>query len=115
MRPQSFEDLVNAFLFAVLGFMSFSVFYSPQYVLWVLPLACFSTSRVMLISATTLSWLTYLYFPFSSDLRGVGQLGFFEPMIVAVSLLRLFMMFLAVKGLYGFEIRRRACRNGARY
>jgi hypothetical protein len=100
-RPRSFGDLVNAFLFAVLGFMSFSVFYSPQYVLWVLPLACFSASRVMLISATTLSWLTYLYFPFSSDLRRVGQLGLFEPMIVAVSLLRLFMMFLAIKGRHG--------------
>jgi uncharacterized membrane protein len=41
MRPRSFEDLVNTFLFAVLGFMSFSVFYSPQYVLWILPLVCF--------------------------------------------------------------------------
>src|SRR5262249_54578250 len=62
MRPQSFQELVNAFLFAVLGFMSFSVFYSPQFVLWVLPLVCFSSSRVMLISAIFLSWLTYLYF-----------------------------------------------------
>ena len=46
MRPRSFEDLVNASLFAVLGFMSFSVFYSPQFVLWILPLVCFSGSRV---------------------------------------------------------------------
>jgi uncharacterized membrane protein len=95
MRPRSFEDLVNAFLFAVLGFMSFSVFYSPQFVLWILPLVCFSGSRVMLISAIFFSWLTYLYFPISFDL---GQPGLFKAMVVAVGLLRLFMMFLAVKG-----------------
>ena len=45
MRPRSFEDLINSFLFAVLGFMSFSVFYSPQFVLWILPLVSFSDSR----------------------------------------------------------------------
>jgi hypothetical protein len=38
-----FEDLINSFLFAIFGFMSFSTFYSPQFVLWVLPLICFST------------------------------------------------------------------------
>jgi hypothetical protein len=97
MRPRSFEDLVNAFLFAVLGFMSFSVFYSPQFVLWILPLVCFSGSRVMLISAIFLSWLTYLYFPISYDLQ-LGQPGLLKAMVAAVGLLRLFMMFLAVEG-----------------
>ena len=101
MRPRSFEDLVNAFLFAILGFMSFSVFYSPQYVLWILPLVCFSGSRGMLISAIFLSWLTYLYFPISYILTMVGQPGLFKAVIVAVGLLRLFMMFLAVKEQYG--------------
>ena len=98
MRPRSFEDLINAFLFAALGFMSFSVFYSPQYVLWILPLVCFSSSRVMLTSAILLSWLTYIYFPISYDLRHWGYPGLFKTMIIAVSVLRLFMMFLAVKG-----------------
>lgn len=91
MRPQSFEDLVNACLFAVLGFVSFSVFYSPQYVLWILPLVCFSGSRVMLIAAILFSWLTYLYFPISFDL-GLWYRGLFETITVAVSLLRLFML-----------------------
>src|SRR5262249_555031 len=65
MRPRTFDDLVNSFLFGVLGFMSFSVFYSPQFVLWILPLVCFSRSRIMLILAILLSWLTYLYYPIS--------------------------------------------------
>ena len=50
MRPRSFHDLIKTFLFALLGFMSFSVFYSPQFVLWILPLICFSDSRVMYLS-----------------------------------------------------------------
>jgi hypothetical protein len=101
MLPRSLEDLVNAFIFAILGFVSFSVFYSPQFVLWILPLVCFSGSRVMLISATFLSWLSYLYFPISFDLMELGQpTGLYKAVIVAVSLLRLFMMFLAVMGRY---------------
>ena len=106
MRPRSFEDLVNACLFAVLGFMSFSVFYSPQYVLWILPLVCFSASRVILISAILLSWLTYIYFPISYDLQPTRP-DLFKAMVIAVGSLRLFMMFLAIKGLYGGEVKTR--------
>ena len=106
MRPRSFEDLVNACLFAVLGFMSFSVFYSPQYVLWVLPLVCFSASRVMLISAILLSWLTYIYFPISYDLQPTRP-DLFKAMVIAVGSLRLFMMFLAIKGLYRGKVKTR--------
>jgi uncharacterized membrane protein len=93
MRPRTFEDLVDAFLFVLLGFMSFSVFYSPQFLLWIAPAVCFSRSRMMLISAICLSWLTYLYFPVSFDLE---QRGLFKVLVVVVSLLRLFMMFLAI-------------------
>ena len=104
MRPRTFDDLVNSFLFAVLGFMSFSVFYSPQFVLWILPLVCFSDSRFMLISAICFSWLTYLYFPISYDLshNWEQEQGLFKGMIVAVSSLRLLMMVLAVQRRYGW-------------
>jgi hypothetical protein len=107
MRPRSFDDLVNAFLFAVLGFMSFSIFYSPQFLLWILPLICFSRSRVMVISVIVYSWLTYLYFPIGLGLYFVfGRRGLLDVMVVAVSLLRLFMMALAIKGhLNGPEVR----------
>lgn len=96
MRPRCFEDLINTFLFAVLGFMSFSAFYSPQFVLWVLPLICFSTSPVMLMSAILFSWLTYLYFPISFDLRR-AEPAIFQAAVVTISLLRIFMMFLAAR------------------
>jgi hypothetical protein len=94
MRPRSFEDLINSFLFALLGFMSFSTFYSPQFVLWMLPLICFSTSRVMLISAVLFSWLTYLYFPIAFDLQQAKP-ALFKAAVVTISFLRLFMMFVA--------------------
>src|SRR5262249_33546766 len=92
--PRTFEDLVNAFIFAVLGFMTFSVFYSPQFVLWLLPLVCFSRSGPMLISAIAFSWLTYLYFPISYHLG--HRAAPFHAAVVAVSLVRVFMMSLAI-------------------
>lgn len=98
MRPRSFGDLVDALLFAALGFISFSVFYSPQFVLWILPLACFSTSRRMLLSAIGFSYLTYLYFPISYDLTLYPSA--LRAMVIVVSVLRLFMMCLVVKGRY---------------
>jgi len=104
MRPRNFDDLINAFLFAVLGFMSFSVFYSPQYVLWILPLVSFSRSRIMLISAISLSWLTYLYNPIGFWLYWADNPpphdppGLFKAAVAAVSVCRLFMLFLTVTG-----------------
>jgi hypothetical protein len=99
-RPRRFEDLINSFLFSVLGFMSFSVFYSPQFVLWVLPLVYFSTSRAMLITTILFSWLTYLYFPISSDLR-YAKPFLLKAAVITISLLRIIMMFLAWRGLAG--------------
>lgn len=99
MRPKSFSDLVNACLFSILGFMSFSAFYSPQYILWILPFACFSGSPAMLISTICFSWVTYLYFPISYDLQFTHP-NLFKAVIVAVGVLRLFMMSLAIKGRY---------------
>jgi hypothetical protein len=89
MRPRTFDDLVNSFLFVVLGFISFFVFNSPQFVLWILPIICFSQSRIMLILTIVLCWLTYFYFPIRFH-------RFFRAMIIAVSSIRLFMMSLIV-------------------
>jgi hypothetical protein len=88
---------VNSFIFAVLGFMTFSAFYSPQFVLWLLPLVCFSDSCAMLASVIALSWLTYLYFPWLTAPRGSMRL------IVAVTLVRLFMMVLTVAHCLGLR------------
>jgi hypothetical protein len=52
----------------------------------------------MLLSAVSFSWLTYLYFPIGFDLWvRFGRRRFFHAMIVLVTVLRLFMMLLAVQ------------------
>ena len=94
MRPRTFEALVNTFLFAALGFMSFSVFYSPQYILWILPLVCFTDLPIMQLSAICFSWLTYLSFPIGNDLWRLGRSAFPHIMVISNSFLRLFMMIL---------------------
>lgn len=94
MRPRTFPELVNAFLFAVLGFITFSTFYSPQFVLWILPIASFSSSCAILISSVAFSWLTFLYFPISYDLAHHEPA--FKVSVVAVTALRLLLMALVV-------------------
>lgn len=103
MRPRTFDDLVNSFLFAVLGFLSFSVFHSPQFVLWILPLVCFSQSRIMLISAILLSWLTYFYYPVGYFLSLRHHPGLFKATIIAVGSIRLLMMSLTIKRCRAFN------------
>jgi hypothetical protein len=92
-RPKNFEQLILAFLFAVVGYISFSVFYSPQYVLWILPIACFSSSRAILILLVAFGWATYCYFPISYNI-GERPLHAF---IIIVTMLRFSMMYLAAK------------------
>lgn len=99
MRPRSFEDLINVFLFAILGFISFSTFYSPQFVLWILPLICFSDSRVLLISAIFFSWLTYLYYPIGF-IPGIEDPRIRHAMVIANNLFRLFIMFVVVTNIW---------------
>lgn len=63
MRPRTFAELINSFLVALLGFVSFLVFHSPQYLLWVLPVAAFTSSPAMRRTAVAFGWLTFLYYP----------------------------------------------------
>jgi hypothetical protein len=96
MRPRTFDELNRAFLFALLGFVFFSIFYSPQFLLWILPLTCFSSSWGMQVLTILFAWLTYLYFPISWDLRQ-RQPRFKEAVIIALSTLRLFLLGLVIK------------------
>src|SRR5262249_38488834 len=79
LRPRNFQSLVDAFLVALLGFITFSEFHSPQFLLWVLPIASFSRAPAMVTSAIALSWLTFLYFPVAFDLRYQPPLLGMEP------------------------------------
>lgn len=71
LRPKSFDNLVDSWLFAVSGFILSSVFISPQWLLWILPIACFSEHyRVHRIMAG-LSYATFLYYPILAGLAAV--------------------------------------------
>jgi hypothetical protein len=95
--PRRFDELVDAFLFALLGFIAFLSFHSPQYMLWILPVACFSSSRVILGLALVLSWLAHLHFPLLSALT-FGRLNadqLYHLNVIPVTLLHFAIMVVA--------------------
>jgi hypothetical protein len=118
LRPRSFDELVNAFLVALLGFMSFSVFYSPQYCLWLVPFACFSQSRSVWLQSVLFGWVTYLYFPVfhvngahKITLATAASAGFttlrlliFRACIIAVTLLRFGIMASPLRSLWSSRV-----------
>ena len=63
LRPRTFEGLVRSFVVAVGSFVTFSVFYSPQFFLWFVPAAALSDSVVLEAAVLTLGWITVAYFP----------------------------------------------------
>jgi len=63
LRPKTFEELIDAFLIAILGFISFSKFYSPQFCLWVAPIACFSGSQNIRLLAVAFNWVSFIWYP----------------------------------------------------
>lgn len=63
LKPKTFDELIDAFLIAILGFISFSKFYSPQFCLWVTPIACFSTSRNIRSLAVAFNWVSFIWYP----------------------------------------------------
>lgn len=63
--PRSFDRIPAAFGVSLLGLVTFSVFYSPQFILWILPVLSFATSvatRTLLLaySAVTFGYLLFL-------------------------------------------------------
>jgi len=63
LKPKTFDELIDAFLIAILGFISFSKFYSPQFCLWVAPIACFSASRNIRLLAVAFNWVSFIWYP----------------------------------------------------
>lgn len=92
-RPREPRDLMRAFLFATTGFISFSVFYSPQFVLWLVPfVADFAWPLAAWLVVIT-SWLTFAYFPVAFFKR-LHHRRLFELTVSAVAAFR--MLILAV-------------------
>jgi hypothetical protein len=106
-RPRSFDDLVNAMTFAILGYMTFSVFYSPQFVLWVLPIVSFTKSRMMAVLTLVLAWVTYAYFPLAWDLTHIVGVSWvpLSALVVTITALRVSMMIVAVREMIDPEAR----------
>lgn len=74
-KPKTFESLINAFLIALVGFMTFSVFYSPQFFLWIVPIACFSESILIKRLTVAFCWATFFYYPIGWGLKNKGLAG----------------------------------------
>jgi hypothetical protein len=105
LRRASFDDLVNAFLLALTGFMAFSIFYSPQFLLWILPVACFSSGALIRAATVAFSWLTFFYYPIVYDLRLAAPQSrllkyCFGGLVAAVACLRMLIIGLCVKALW---------------
>ncbi|HEY9779993.1 MAG TPA: hypothetical protein V6D09_07650 [Leptolyngbyaceae cyanobacterium] len=97
-KPKSFDALVHAFLFAIVGFISFSIFHSPQYVLWIVAIACFSPSRWINLCAIAYSWVVFLYFPLTSD-RHHHTTFYFKLIVILMTAVRLPMLYLSFREL----------------
>jgi hypothetical protein len=82
LRPRNFDALIDAFLVAVVGFAAASIFYSPQFVVWFIAIACFSSSARLRWGYTAMGWLTYVYFPVFYGKRC------FEGVLIVSALLR---------------------------
>lgn len=109
LRPKNFDDLIHSFLLAIVGFISFSLFYSPQYILWIFSISCFSNSMLILWLTLLYSLISYIYFPIAFDKRGyslsflaqkirVGR-ALYRTTIVAMTVIRFVMMYANIKAL----------------
>ena len=90
-RPDRFELFVDAALLSVLGFITFSPYYSPQYVLWLIPFLLFTADQILLFLGILLAWSSYLYFPVSYYLRNNYPV-FFGFIVLLVAVIRFSMM-----------------------
>lgn len=106
-RPSRFERFVDAAFLGVLGFMTFSVFYSPQYLIWLLPFLLLTDDRILVFLGILFAWSTYEYFPVSYDLH-FGQPAlfarFFGLSVLAVAAIRFLMIARLIQRLGGVEI-----------
>jgi hypothetical protein len=62
-RPRTFQQLLRAYLIAVGGFLTFSAFYSAQFVLWLVAPVALSDSLAILVATVAIAWITPLFYP----------------------------------------------------
>lgn len=67
-REDAFAGFVAAGGFALVALLSLSPFYSPQFVMWLLPFAVFAGSRLLRVVMHVYLVATWLYFPLAFDM-----------------------------------------------
>ena len=103
LRPKTFFNLMNAMTLSILGFITFSVFHSPQFILWTIPFVCFAKSRELTILTVLLGWSSYAYFPVTHDIWFYKLLSSPMPMFITLIILlvlHIFMMISSTKNIY---------------
>ena len=105
-RPKEPRDLMRAFLFATAGFISFSVFYSPQFVLWLVPFAADLSWPLAAWIVGACSWVTFAYFPVAFFKR-LHHPRLFQLAVAAVAALRLLLMAVVAFAAGGARVARR--------
>ena len=63
MRPKTFQEFLRSYLVAVGGFLTFSAFYSGQFVLWLVGPVALSDSLALLAATVAIAWVTPLFYP----------------------------------------------------
>jgi len=86
-RPRTHEALMRAFLFATAVFTSASVFYSPQFVLWLVPFVAEWTTPLASWLVVAFSWVTFVYFPVAY-FRRAHHPGLFRAAVVLTAAVR---------------------------
>jgi len=99
--PSRIDQFALAGLLAVTGFMSFSLFFSPQFVIWLVPLAMYSNSRMVVVTVHATLLATWLFFPVGYDLKladpsSVFKQNLFDFAVLLMTLLRFVVMAVAL-------------------
>lgn len=95
LPPRDWQELLEMWIFVLLGFISFSVFNSPQYLIWVAIPACLLPVSRPLIGIIVFAWMNYLYYPVAHDLiinDGNRFFHLFMSTILVVTVLRFLIM-----------------------
>jgi len=95
IRPKDWDSLLEIWILLILCFISFSIFNSPQFLIWIAVPACLLPASRPLKGIIILAWINYLYFPVGFDLAWNWDIRFVYVFITAiwtVTILRLYIM-----------------------
>jgi hypothetical protein len=93
--PKDWEELLEMWILLILCFISFSIFNSPQFLIWVAVPACLLPPSRSLLGVIVFAWINYFYFPVGFDLAWNWDIGFvyiFITAIWAVTISRFYIM-----------------------